>query len=389
MMQTDCKNEPKHELIWALGLMSGTSLDGVDAALILTDGVRVFAHGESLTLPYTDAERAQLFACLDGKGDIVEAAHMLTLRHIEAVEALLAKSKIPRAEVKLIGFHGQTILHAPKRGITQQIGEPALLAARTNIPVIADFRSADVAAGGQGAPLVPLYHAALVRSFSSPLEGERELASFGVASSVGGVPHPIVIVNIGGVSNITYIDGDEIIACDTGPGNALMDDWVRRHTGANYDKDGMLAAGGMVSGDIVAQLLTHPFFAAPPPKSLDRNAFAKWVAPLIEPLSLGQGTATLCEFTAASIAAIIPMLPRTPKQWVIAGGGRHNPTLLHMLNKHLANVCVAESVGLDGDALEAEAFAFLAVRSLNNMPLSLPTTTGVREPTLGGVYYGV
>lgn len=398
-------SESKNEAIWALGLMSGTSLDGVDAALILTDGVRVFAHGESLTLPYSDTERAQLFACLEGKGDIAQAVHMLTLRHIDAVEALLAKSTIPRAEVKLIGFHGQTIYHAPERGITQQIGNPALLVARTGIPTIADFRSADVAAGGQGAPLVPLYHAALVNSISSPLEGERKPASENAAGFVGGESHhitelsfakaqnnrnyPIVIVNIGGVSNITYIDGEEIIACDTGAGNALMDDWVHRHTGAHYDKDGMLAAGGTVRADIVAQLLAHPFFNAPPPKSLDRNAFAKWIAPLIEPMSLGEGAATLCEFTAASIAAILLHLPRAPKQWVIAGGGRHNPTLLHMLNKHLANICVAESVGLNGDSLEAEAFAFLAVRSLNNMPLSLPSTTGVREPTLGGVYYGV
>lgn len=365
MHAINCKNEPDHTLIWALGLMSGTSLDGVDAALIKTDGKRVVAHGESLTLPYTHAERAQIFACFKGEGDVPSAAHMLTLRHIDAVEALLAKSQIARTEVALIGFHGQTILHAPKRGITQQIGDAALLARKTGIPVVADFRTADVAAGGQGAPLVPLYHAALTAGFS----------------------HPVVVVNIGGVSNITYIDGDEIIACDTGPGNALMDDWMRRHTGADYDKDGMLAAAGVVQNTIVEQLLSHPFFKEYPPKSLDRNAFNQFVSPLIEPLSSGQGAATLCAFTAAAIAAIAPMLPKKPKQWIIVGGGRHNKTLLHMLNERLVNVYTAESVGFYGDALEAEAFAYLAVRSINKLPLSLPTTTGVKAPTLGGVYF--
>ena len=362
-MAEDCKNQP----IWALGLMSGTSLDGVDAALLRTDGTRILEFGESLTHAYSDADRAQLFDCISGKGDIPTATQMLTERHIEAVESLLAQSSIPRAEIKLIGFHGQTILHAPERGITQQIGDAALLAERTRIPVIADFRSRDVAAGGQGAPLVPLYHAALAAN----------------------LPHPVVIVNIGGVANITYIDGDTIIACDTGPGNAPIDDWVRRHTGIPYDVDGKIAAAIAPNEAVIAQLLAHPFFAAPPPKSLDRNGLARFIAPHIEPLELGEGASTLTEFTAASIAAIAKHLPATPKQWLITGGGRRNPTLLNSLNKHLANIVVVEGAGWHGDALEAQAFAFLAVRSLNAMPLSLPTTTGVPEPTTGGIYYGI
>lgn len=347
--------------------MSGTSLDGVDAALLKTDGVHIHEFGESLTHEYSPADRAQLFACIEGKGDIPAAALMLTERHIEAVEKLIASSHIPRHDIKLLGFHGQTILHAPDKGITQQIGMPALLAERTRIPVIADFRSRDVAAGGQGAPLVPLYHAALAE----------------------GLAHPVAIVNIGGVANVTYIDGGIVIACDTGPGNALIDDWVRAHSGKPYDVGGQIAASANPHADVVETLMKHPFFELPPPKSLDRNAFAEFVLPFIEPLSEAEGAATLTEFTATSIAAIATHLPQPPKQWLITGGGRHNATLLRLLNKHLSNILVVEATGWHGDAMEAQAFAFLAVRSLYGLPLSLPTTTGVPEPTTGGAYYGV
>lgn len=364
---SDITQANEQKPVWALGLMSGTSLDGVDAALLKTDGTHIFDFGESLTHHYSEADRAQLFACIEGRGDIPAAALMLTERHIEAVELLLKHSRISREEVKLLGFHGQTILHAPERGITQQIGDPALLAEKTRIPVIADFRSRDVAAGGQGAPLVPLYHAALAAE----------------------LPHPVAIVNIGGVANITYIDGDTIIACDTGPGNALIDDWVRKHTGKPYDTGGAIASSANPNAEIIATLLKHPFFDLSPPKSLDRNAFAEFVAPFIAPLSEAEGAATLTEFTAATIAAIARHLPKPPKQWFITGGGRHNTTLLNTLNKHLANVSVVEATGWQGDALEAQAFAFLAVRSLYGMPLSLPTTTGVCEPTTGGAYYGL
>lgn len=359
--------ESKNDAIWALGLMSGTSLDGVDAALLRTDGHSITAFGETLTHAYSEADRAQLFACIEGRGDIPAAALMLTERHIEAVEKLLASSHIPRAEIRLLGFHGQTILHAPERGITQQIGDAALLAERTRIPVIADFRSRDVAAGGQGAPLVPLYHAALAAD----------------------IAQPVAIVNIGGVSNITYIDGNSIIACDTGPGNALIDDWVRSHSGKPYDVGGEIAAGANPDAAIIETLMRHPFFRLAPPKSLDRNAFAQFVQPFIEPLSEAEGAATLTEFTAASIAEIARHLPKLPVQWFITGGGRHNRTLLTALGKHLAGVSVVEATGWHGDAMEAQAFAFLAVRSLYGLPLSLPTTTGVPLPTTGGAYYGV
>ncbi len=345
--------------------MSGTSLDGVDAALLKTDGTRIYEFGGALTHPYSESDREALFACLAGHGDFPAAAHLLTLRHIEAVEALLAQTAPANELVALVGFHGQTILHAPERGITQQIGDPALLAERTGIPVIADFRSRDVAAGGQGAPLVPLYHAALAENLEQP----------------------VAVVNIGGVANITYIDGDTIIACDTGPGNALIDDWVREHTGNLCDEGGALAANANPNASIIETLLAHPFFKAPPPKSLDRNAFRAFVAPFLTGLSVGEGASTLTEFTAASIAAIAGHLPKSPKQWLITGGGRHNRTLMSMLNKYLGNVTLVEGEGWQGDALEAQAFAFLAVRSLYGMPLSLPTTTGVSEPTTGGAYY--
>jgi anhydro-N-acetylmuramic acid kinase len=371
-MMTESKNRP----LWAIGLMSGTSLDGVDVALIQTDGERVLALAESLTLPYSASERADLFTCLEGTGDVEASSRMLALRHGEAVEALLSKSAIKREEVGLLGFHGQTIFHAPEQRKTVQIGDAALLANQTGISVIHDFRSRDVAAGGQGAPLVPLYHAALWRSgfFDAPL-GAAGLSR----------DSALAVLNIGGVANITYLDSQHIIACDTGAGNALIDDWVHRHTGLACDEGGKIAAAVAPSDGVLEQLLAHPFFAVAPPKSLDRNAFAKFAAPLIEPMELGVGAATLTAFTAASIARIIPHLPAPPQLWLLAGGGRHNPTLMHEIKKRLFNVVPIEDAGLNGDALEAQAFGFLAVRSLYGYPLSLPTTTGVPEPMTGGV----
>jgi anhydro-N-acetylmuramic acid kinase len=372
-------NTTEHKSLWAIGLMSGTSLDGVDAALIHTDGERVLALAESLTLPYSASERAELFACLEGTGDVEATSTMLALRHAEAVEVLLGKSSIKREEIGLLGFHGQTIFHAPEQRKTMQIGDAALLAKKTGISVVHDFRSRDVAAGGQGAPLVPLYHAALWRSgfFDVRL---RE-AGLSRASA-------LAVLNIGGVANITYLNDDHIIACDTGPGNALIDDWVRRHTGLACDEGGKIAAAVAANEAALERLLAHPFFDAAPPKSLDRNTFARFVAPIIEPMELGEGAATLTAFTAASIVRIIPHLPSPPQLWLVAGGGRHNPTLMHELNKRLFKVLMIEDVGLNGDALEAQAFGFLAVRSLYGLPISLPTTTGVPEPMTGGYITG-
>jgi len=350
-------------------------MDGVDVAMIETDGERVVGFGPSGYRAYSEAERALLRQALsdavgmqDRKsrpGVLAEAEDVVTAAHGEAVEAFLAAHGIARATVDLVGFHGQTVLHRPAQRLTVQIGDGAGLAGRLGLPVVHDLRAADVAAGGQGAPLVPVYHRALARGLDRA--------------------GPIVVVNIGGVSNITYIDGDDVlIACDTGPGNALLDDFVLRSTGQAFDADGALAARGRVDESWVAQGLAHPFFAAPAPKSLDRNDFA---ALQVEGKSPADGAATLTAFTAATIAAIIPLLPKPPRSLIVTGGGARNPTLLDFLRTRVAPATVesADSLGWSADAMEAQAFAFLAVRSANGLPLTFPGTTGVAAPMTGGV----
>lgn len=349
----------------ALGLMSGTSLDGIDAALIRTDGrSRVERSDQRLTVPYRSAFRERLRGALGGRGDVAAVEQELTELHAQAVAGLLRLAGLEAAQVDLIGFHGHTILHAPEQRRTWQIGDGTLLAGLTGIPVVCDFRSADVAAGGQGAPLVPLYHQALATDL------ER----------------PVAVLNIGGVANVTWLGEGalDVLAFDTGPGNALIDDWVLRHTGRDYDADGRLAARGRVDEDIVSRLMAHPYFSAPPPKSLDRDA---WAAGAVDGLSAEDGAATLTAFTAASVAASLPHLPQRPRRWLVTGGGRLNGTLMMMLARRLdAAVAPVDAVGWDGDALEAEAFAYLAVRSRLGLPLSLPGTTGVPQPLTGGRY---
>jgi anhydro-N-acetylmuramic acid kinase len=346
----------------AIGLMSGTSLDGIDVAMIQTDGRDRVNSGRALTLPYPQEFRERLRAVLGGEGPVGEVEEELTRLHAEAVEHFLCEN--PRTEVDLVGFHGHTILHRPAERRTWQIGDGALLARRLGLDVVADFRSADVAAGGQGAPLAPLYHAALAAA----------------------LPKPIAVLNIGGVANVTWIGGpEEILAFDTGPGNALVDDWVRRHTGAAADLDGALSRAGAVSAAHVENFLTNPFFDRPPPKSLDRDDFRE---ALPTGLSLEDGAATLTEMTAAAIAAGTRHFPAPVARWLVTGGGRHNPALMEALGRcfHLA-VGSVEAVGWHGDALEAQAFAYLAVRSVLGLPLSLPSTTGVPHPTCGGYLF--
>ncbi|HEX2759553.1 MAG TPA: anhydro-N-acetylmuramic acid kinase [Rhizomicrobium sp.] len=359
------------EILKVIGLMSGTSLDGVDAALLETDGERVARPGPALTLPYDAETRALLRTALDlaasmSPGDavpetIVSAERHLTERHAVAVKALL--EKIGAAD--LIGFHGQTILHRPDQRWTWQIGDGALLAQLTGIDVINDFRSADVAAGGQGAPFMPLYHAAMARHT--------------------GLAEPLVVVNIGGVAQVTYIHGDTILAFDTGPGNAPIDDWMQRHSGKPVDKDGARAATGQVDEAVLSRMLANPFFERVPPKSLDRMDFGMKD---VENLSLADGAATLTAFTAAALARAAAHFPAPAKNWIVSGGGRHNPVLMRMLKGRMdADVCSAEDVGWNGDALEAEGFAYLAMRAKKGLPLSLPTTTGVKQPMTGGRYW--
>jgi anhydro-N-acetylmuramic acid kinase len=362
-------------MLTAIGLMSGTSLDGVDVALIETDGRKVRAFGPSGYRPYSEAERSLLRQALyeavdlpqrDARpGVLREAERAVTLAHAEAVAAFTAQNRISSADIDIVGFHGQTVLHRPERRLTVQIGDAATLAKAIHIPVMHDFRAADVAAGGQGAPFVPVYHRALAQSL------ERE--------------GPIVVVNIGGVSNITYVDGTDIlIACDTGPGNALLDDFMFRVMSQGFDCEGRLAAQGRPDEAWIARALQLPFFALPPPKSLDRNDFAALKLPEMRP---NDGAATLTAFTAATIARIVPLLPKVPKSWIVAGGGARNMTMLRMLRERLAPATVeaADALGWSGDAIEAQAFGFLAARGLKGLPLSYPATTGVPIPMTGGI----
>jgi anhydro-N-acetylmuramic acid kinase len=350
-------------LLRVIGLMSGTSLDGIDVALIESDGEGHVVAGPWLTRPYDRDLRDALRAVLGGKGATQDVERRLTEAHAEAVALLIARHEI--GAVDLIGFHGHTILHLPLQGRTWQLGDAALLAALTRTDVVGDFRSADVAAGGEGAPFVPLYHAALA--------GELE--------------RPLAVVNIGGVANVTWIGpgDDQILAFDTGPGNALIDDWALATTGQSSDLDGALAAAGQVDPALLARFLAHPYFARTPPKSLDRDAFAGFMP---AGATTQDGAATLTAMTAQSVALAARHFPAPARRWLVTGGGRHNPTLMAMLARALGvPVAPVEAVGWEGDALEAQAFAYLAIRSRKNLPLSLPGTTGVSAPVTGGRFF--
>ena len=366
--------------VTAIGLMSGTSYDGVDVALIETDGEGIGQLGPTGYRPYSDAERDVLRRAISVAASLtersarpkllIEAEELVTDMHAEAVEAFLAANAMPASAVAVVGFHGQTVLHRPDRGLTIQIGNGPALAARLGIPVVYDFRGADVAAGGQGAPVVPVFHRALVRLLKRP--------------------HPVAVLNLGGVANLTFIDGTgDLIAFDTGPGNALIDDFVRQRSGQPQDDGGRAAAAGSVDETAVARILKHPFFLRPPPKSLDRNAFRQWAADegRLAGKSIEDGAATLTAVTAAAVAHAVTVLPRSPAGWIAAGGGTRNPTLMRMLAERLAPTAIetAGDVGWSADALEAQAFAFLAVRALKGMPLTFPTTTGAPRPLTGGI----
>ncbi len=351
-------------------------MDGVDAAIIKTDGAKVARTGQWLTLPYDTTFRAGLKSVLgkeEKSAEIKTIEKNLTLYHVKAVEALLKQAKLSSEDINLIGFHGHTLAHKPKQGITWQIGDAKLLAKEVGIDVISNFRSADVEAGGQGAPLVPLYHAALFHSHQKPM----------------------VVVNIGGVANVTYLgkNAKDILAFDTGPGNAMIDDYLFSKTGGYYDEGGKLALKGAPNQPVVESLLSHPYFKQTPPKSLDRKDFdAASLKQRLESLSLEDIMATLAEFTARTIAMSLQHFPKKwggePKEWYVTGGGRYNRYIMQRLQVLLkSKVEAIEGAGLEGDALEAEAFAYLAVRSKLGLPLSLPTTTGVKLAVTGGVFY--
>ena len=352
----------------AIGLMSGTSMDGVDAALIETDGTAIHALGPTHEIPYSEAFRNRLRDIVgrvpDDSPDFRDLVRDLTLYNAEAVHQLLRAAELGADDIDVIGFHGQTVFHDPANGITCQIGDGDLLTSETGVTVVDDFRSADVAAGGEGAPFAPVYHVALSCD----------------------VERPVVFLNLGGVANVTWISPDGgAIAFDTGPASALIDDWVRAHADESYDRDGRLARAGSADEVRLGQLLDDPYFTAPVPKSLDRDAFS--LTP-VEGLSVEDGAATLTAFTAETVSLAQAHFPAKPLRWLVCGGGRHNPALMAALRSVLGSpVEPVESVGWNGDVLEAQAFAYLAVRSLYGMPLSYPQTTGVRQPTTGGVVH--
>ncbi len=356
----------------ALGLMSGTSLDGIDVALLHTDGEDRVSRGPARTFAYTEAQRSLLASALqaaaavtsrdDRSGILAEAEVVLTHWHADAVRAFCAETGTAVSTIDLIGFHGQTVIHRPEQRLTVQLGDGAALARALGRPVAYDLRAADVAAGGQGAPLVPAYHRALAAQLT-----ER----------------PVAFVNIGGVANVTWVGADgRLVAFDTGPGNALIDDWMKQHTGQSRDEGGAVARGGRVDEATVAQFLGDSFFERPGPKSLDRNSFA---GISLKGLCLADGAATLVAVTARSIAAARAHMPEDPKAWIICGGGRHNGAIMAALTTALPQVKPAEAVGFNGDSMEAEAWAYLATRALHGLPLTFPGTTGVPQPLTGGV----
>jgi anhydro-N-acetylmuramic acid kinase len=364
-------------LLKAVGLMSGTSLDGVDVALIETDGEAVVRFGPTGYRPYSERERrllrdalaegASLTERTQRPGVLEKADAFVTKVHAEVVQELLRTHEVKPADVAVVGFHGQTVLHKPQAKLTVQIGDGTALAQKLGIAVAHDFRAADMAAGGQGAPIVPVFHRAIAQNLDRP--------------------GPLAVLNIGGVANVTYVEqGGDPVACDTGPGNALIDDFMREHTGKPFDRDGDEAAKGQPDEAFVAHVLEHPFFAAPCPKSLDRNAFA-FANIGLPTFSVEDGAATLSALTAQSVARVVPHLPKPPRSWIVAGGGAHNPTLVRMLRGQLkpASVETASAVGWSIDALEAQAFAYLAVRTLKQLPITFPETTGAPQPMTGGV----
>ncbi|WP_417244192.1 anhydro-N-acetylmuramic acid kinase [Celeribacter sp.] len=359
------RHEARGEPIWVAGCMSGTSLDGVDVALVKTDGVEIAAFGDSHFRAYAPAEQSLLRAALGTWDASAETVELIETAHAEALSCL-------SEPFDLIGFHGQTFNHDPDNNRTYQAGDGAVLAEVTGVPVVWDFRSADVEMGGQGAPLAPFYHHALARHMRATA--------------------PVAFLNMGGVGNLTWVDPavadpaaqGALVAFDTGPANAPVNDLMQARRGKPYDADGALAAKGTPDMAIVAQGLAHGFFLKIPPKSLDRNDFHD-ILTAVDALSDADAAATLTAFAAACVARAMEHCPRPPEAVYVCGGGRHNATLMAMLAAGVdCPVAPVEVVGLDGDMLEAQAFAFLAARVKRGLPTSAPSTTGVAAAIGGG-----
>ncbi len=364
--------------IWAVGLMTGTVLDGnIDVALIKTDGEGVEAFGPYTLAPYPQSTRTLLERTVEAARAwnfngpepalFREAEETLTRAQSKAVQDLVEGHGMTMADIGIVGFHGQTVLHrAPsngQRGRTRQLADGALMHEILGTPIAYDFRSADMRAGGQGAPLSAAYHAALLRK--------------------AGTNGDTAVLNLGGVANITWWDGGErVIAFDTGPANAPLNDFVKARGLGDMDHEGRLSAAGTVDEDRLAELLRHPYLVTPFPKSLDRFDFS---ASMADGKNTEDGAALLAAFTAAAVGKALDLLPRRPRRLIVCGGGRHNPTIMAMLGPRAGVEAVpAETMGWSGDAIEAQCFAFLAVRVLRDLPISFPSTTGVPEPMRGG-----
>lgn len=354
------------ELTPIIGLMAGTSVDGIDAALIWTDGVRVERTPHALTTPYDKATREAIFAAFDDpQGDLDQLDQRIARDHARACEMLITEAGITP---DLVGFHGQTVFHDPGRGVSLQRGDARYLSMRLGVPVVHQFRQNDLEHGGQGAPLAPVYHQALITEM--------------------GLPLPAALVNIGGISNLSIWDGARLTGCDTGPGNALMDDAMRAHDGSPLDHNGRMAAAGTADDDIITAIMTHPFFRQPGPKSLDRMALYDFLANSgISRLPIADRLASLTRLTARSMVEGAKRNAPDLKALVVCGGGGFNPTLMTMIRAEDPTLAVhrMEDHGLNSGFIEAELMAFLAARSQRGLPLTFPATTGVAEPVTGGV----
>ncbi len=365
--------------IWSVGLMTGTVLDGnIDVALIKTDGESIYEFGPWALVPYPESTVqlikqavviAKAWNFKRGKEPEIftKAEVAITRGQSAAVEQVVKSAGLTLSEIGAIGFHGQTILHRPpdtkRRGKSRQLGDGQLMAELLKTTVVFDFRTNDLEAGGQGAPISPIYHVALLKNLN--------------------LDSSAAVLNLGGVANLTYWDSkNEIIALDTGSANAPINDWISQHTDKKMDENGIIAQSGKVDEALLATLIADPYFQQKYPKSLDRNNFT---AALVNGLSLEDGAATLTAFCATALNSALEQLPVRPKKIILCGGGRKNKTLVKEIQQraHIEPI-MSEDCGWRGDALEAECFAYLAIRSLQGLPFSFPSTTGVPHAMSGG-----
>jgi anhydro-N-acetylmuramic acid kinase len=357
------KKSSEKKIYRCIGLMSGTAMDGIDAAMIETDGDGFIKPLGFVSIAHNEQLRERLKSQLNKIDFDKNIECDFTLAQLPAINNLLSQTGLTASDIDYIGFHGQTIHHDPDNGITVQMGDGQLLADKTDIDVVYDFRSNDMTHGGQGAPLLPVYHRALVSN------GDMNL--------------PIVILNLGGVGNITWISNDDMVAFDTGPANAMIDDWIKSHTGQNFDEDGKIASNGVIDVKTLNEFLALPYFKKPYPKSLDRNDFQNVS---IDGLNLEDGAATLTAMTVQSIAKGIDLCPQKPTAIYVTGGGRNNSFIMSEINR-ITNILThsVDDLGWDGDAMEAEGFAYMAVRPTLGKPISFPKTTGCAQPAIGGI----